>query len=203
MKIISGYYRPTSGEVKFGDVGVENIKKTVGKEIEVIVPSQKQAAHERKEEKPFGKEKFQYDEGKDQYVCPEGKVLRHSHYSQTKEQHLYRIKNPQDCLSCRHYGICTVNKRGRSIIRLKEEKTKELLEALYKTERGQSIYKKRKEKVELPFGHIKRNLNGWAFLLRGKSGVRAEMAINATCFNIARMITLLGGVRPMIEKLAT
>ena len=182
---------------------VSDLKKTVGKEIEVIVPSQKQAAHERKEEKPFGKEKFQYDEGKDQYVCPEGKVLRHSHYSQTKEQHLYRIKNPQDCLSCRHYGICTVNKRGRSIIRLKEEKTKELLEALYKTERGQSIYKKRKEKVELPFGHIKRNLNGWAFLLRGKSGVRAEMAINATCFNIARMITLLGGVRPMIEKLAT
>jgi len=28
MKIISGYYRPTSGEVKFGDVNVENIKKT-------------------------------------------------------------------------------------------------------------------------------------------------------------------------------
>ncbi len=28
MKIISGYYRPTSGEVKFGGVGVENIKKT-------------------------------------------------------------------------------------------------------------------------------------------------------------------------------
>lgn len=28
MKIISGYYRPTSGEVKFGEVPVENIKKT-------------------------------------------------------------------------------------------------------------------------------------------------------------------------------
>ncbi|MCK9186920.1 ABC transporter ATP-binding protein/permease [Candidatus Gracilibacteria bacterium] len=28
MKIISGYYRPTSGEVKFGGVEVENIKKT-------------------------------------------------------------------------------------------------------------------------------------------------------------------------------
>jgi ABC-type transport system involved in cytochrome bd biosynthesis fused ATPase/permease subunit len=28
MKIISGYYQPSSGEVKFGDVPVENIKKT-------------------------------------------------------------------------------------------------------------------------------------------------------------------------------
>ena len=180
-----------------------DLKGTVDKEIEVIVPSQKQAAHRPKAEDPFGKEKFQYDEEQDQYICPEGKVLRHSHYSPTKEQHLYRMKDPQDCLSCRHDGVCTSNPRGRSIIRLKEEKTKEMLEALYQTERGQAVYKKRKEKVELPFGHIKRNLNGWAFLLRGRLGVQAEMAIHATCFNIARMMTLLGGVQPMIQKLAT
>jgi len=176
-----------------------DLKKTVEKDIEVIVPSQKQAAHKTKEDEPFSKEKFRYNEDQDQYFCPEGKVLKHSHYSKSKEQYLYRMKRPQDCLSCKHYGICTNSKRGRSIIRLKEEKTKEKLEALYKTERGQEIYKKRKEKVELPFGHIKRNLNGGAFLLRGKSGVKAEMSINSTCFNIARMITLLGGVCSMVS----
>ena len=180
-----------------------DLKDTVEEKIEVIVPSQKQAEHRSKGEEPFSKEKFQYDEKADQYICPEGKVLRYSHYSKAKEQYLYRMKQSQDCLSCRHYGVCTSSKRGRSIIRLKEEKTKEMLEALYETEAGQAIYKKRKEKVELPFGHIKRNLNGWAFLLRGKSGVKAEMAINATCFNIARMITLLGGAQQMMEKLAT
>ncbi|MBF0319700.1 MAG: transposase, partial [Nitrospirae bacterium] len=52
--------------------------------------------------------------------------------------------------------------------------------------------KKRKEKVELPFGHIKRNLNGWAFLLRGLKGVNAEMAVLSTCFNISRIMTIIG-----------
>ena len=50
----------------------------------------------------------------------------------------------------------------------------------------------RKEKVDLPFGHIKRNLGVESFLLRGLAGVRAEMPILCSCFNIARLIGLLG-----------
>jgi len=37
--------------------------------------------------------------------------------------------------------------------------------------------------------------------LRGIAGANAEMAINGTCFNTVRMINILGGVRPFIEKL--
>ena len=48
------------------------------------------------------------------------------------------------------------------------------------------------EKVELPFGHIKRNLGVDSFLLRGLAGVRAEMSILCSCFNIARLIGLFG-----------
>ncbi len=66
---------------------------------------------------------------------------------------------------------------------------------------AQKLYKKRKEKVELPFGHIKRTLNGGSFLVRGIESVRAEFSIFASCFNIARMITLFGGVPQMIETL--
>jgi hypothetical protein len=69
---------------------------------------------------------------------------------------------------------------------------KEELAALYLSEKGQAIYRKRKEKVELPFGHIKRNLKVDAFLLRGLKGVDAEMSLLSTSFNISRMITLLG-----------
>lgn len=98
--------------------------------------------------------------------------------------------------------MCTTGKGGRTIIRLKEEELKEELEARYASEEGQAIYRKRKAKVELPFGHIKRNLNGGAFLVRGLAGVRAEWAIMASCFNIARMITLVGGVESLIKRLA-
>ena len=78
---------------------------------------------------------------------------------------------------------------------------REKLEERYASLEGQAIYKKRKERVELPFGHIKRNLNGGAFLVRGLGAVKAEWALLASCFNIARMITLTGGVSGLIRRL--
>ena len=177
------------------DAGYSNVgdlKEAVGEDIEVIVPSQKQALHKPIEDDPFGKDKFVYDKENNQYVCPEGKVLKYSHYSKVKGHYLYRIQGPSNCVTCKYYGKCTDNARGRSIIRLKDESVKEGLEALYRSDLGQEIYKKRKEKVELPFGHIKGNLKAGAFLLRGIKRVNAEMALLSTCFNISRMITILG-----------
>ena len=52
----------------------------------------------------------------------------------------------------------------------------------------------------MPFGHIKRNLGVKDFLLRGIDGVRAEMAVLAACFNMARMISIFG-VAGLIKEL--
>jgi hypothetical protein len=82
---------------------------------------------------------------------------------------------------------------------LRNEEVKLKLEALYETEAAQEIYRRRKMRVEHPFGHIKRNLKMDSFLLRRKEGVQAEVSLLATCFNMARMITLLG-VSKLIEK---
>ena len=65
----------------------------------------------------------------------------------------------------------------------------------------QKIYARRKTRVEHPFGHMKRNLKTDAFLLRGRDGVQAETSLLATCFNIARMMTILG-VGTLLDKLA-
>jgi len=187
-------------EVACADAGysaTENLKETVEQGIEVIVPSQKQALHKPAEEDPFSKEKFNYDEQNNQYICPEGKVLKYSHYSKEKGHYLYRIEGPSNCINCKHFGKCTNNKRGRAIIRLKNEKLKEELEGVYASDHGQEVYKKRKEKVELPFGHMKRNLNAGAFLLKGYKGVNSEMALLSVCFNISRMTTILGMTRLM------
>jgi len=46
-------------------------------------------------------------------------------------------------------------------------------------------------------------LGGDYFLLRGLKGVNAEMAINASCFNIVRMINVLGGVEAFIKEIET
>jgi len=57
---------------------------------------------------------------------------------------------------------------------------------------SQEIYGRRKQKVELPFGHIKHNLKAGSFLLRGLAGIKAEMSILSSCFNIARVISIIG-----------
>ena len=185
------------------DAGYSNlndIKLTVEKGKEVVIPSRKQALHTPGEE-PFGKDKFRYDSKNDRYICPEGKILKYSHYSKTKEHYIYRIEKTGYCLECPYYKECTNSKRGRSVVRLKEEDLKEKLEKVYSSVEGQALYKKRKQKAELPFGHIKRNLNGGAFLIRGIAGVKAEFVLLASCFNIARMITLTGGVSELVRKL--
>jgi len=91
---------------------------------------------------------------------------------------------------------------GRTVSRLIKEELRERLEAQYEQPESKEIYKLRMQKVELPFGHIKRNLKVNAFLLRGLDGVKAEMSLLASCFNISRMITILG-VEGLVKKLAT
>jgi hypothetical protein len=81
-----------------------------------------------------------------------------------------------------------------------DEETRLKLENQYKEAGSQAIYRRRKQKAELPFGHIKRNLGAGYFLMRGLAGVRAEMALLASCFNLARMIGILG-VSAVIGKL--
>jgi transposase len=160
--------------------------------IKVIVPSQRQVSE--KTPSPFAKEQFPYDHLHDRYICPEGHQLTFSYLNKNKKnghKH-YMISAKKICLSCSHYGVCTQSKQGRKIIRLVNEELREKFEAQYLEPESQAIYRRRKAKVELPFGHIKRNLGVNAFLLRGLQGVKAEASILGTCFNLVRMITILG-----------
>jgi len=165
--------------------------------IRVILPSQRQALHEP--ESPFSKSHFTYDKEQDCYICPEGYRLLHSYTHKKKGKRQYRMEDKKSCHHCQYYGQCTKSERGRNIIRLHNEDVKLKLEAQYEEASSQTIYKRRKSRVEHPFGHIKRNLKTDAFLLRRRDGVQAETSLLATCFNIARMITIFG-VGNLIEN---
>jgi len=186
-----------------GDAGyadTEELKKIDAQSITVIVPSQRQALHE--EEKPFSKSHFTYDKERDCYYCPVGYTLAPIGTDKTTGKRHYLITDKHVCLRCVHYGQCTAAKHGRKIVRLPNEESKQKLEAQYQEPTSQEIYARRKTRVEHPFGHIKRNLKTDAFLLRGIPGVQAETSLLATCFNIARMISILG-VTGLILKLST
>lgn len=168
----------------------------VDKDITVVIPSLRQAQQDKGLHPlgPFGKELFAYDSNKDEYVCPEGKSLRYANdYSSRKGKPIKSYQaSAQDCLACKHFGSCTSSSQGRIITRQPEEALKDELEDTYLSPQGQDIYRLRKQKVELPFGHIKSNLGAGQFLMRGKPKVDAELSILSTCFNLARMITLIG-----------
>jgi hypothetical protein len=88
-------------------------------------------------------------------------------------------------------GICIKSRKERIITRILNEEVRLRLEAQYEGPQSQKLYKLRKHKVKLSFGHIKHNLKVNSFLLRGLKGVNAEAPILASCFNLSWMIAFL------------
>jgi transposase len=186
--------------VAVGDAGyadTEELKKIDAQGIKVVVPSQRQALHKR-EDKPYSKSHFSYDREKDGYVCPEQNFLPHEFTDKKRGKKYYRIAKAGLCQGCAHFGVCTTNRKGRRIMRLELEDDREKFEAQY--EASKEIYDRRKELVEHPFGHVKRNLKTDSFMLRGKDGVAAETSLLMTCFDLRRVMTILG-ISTLIEKL--
>jgi len=177
---------------------IDELDKVGRQDIKVVVPSPRQAR--RKETGPFDKYNFKYDPDNDYYICPEGHILTYRRTEIEKRRKAYRIKGSV-CKQCCHFGVCTKSKFGRKVTRLIKEELREKLQVQYEQPESQSIYALRKQKVELPFGHIKYNLKVDTFLLRGLEGVKAEASILSSCFNIARMISIIG-VQGLLVKLA-
>lgn len=176
-----------------GYYSTHDIEK-INADINVVVPSQTQITKERaKQMEQFSKEEFTYDETTDEYICPAQKRLTHKNNVPFNKKHfiLYQAKE-NDCCHCERFGVCTVSRKGRKIVRLKNEKLKAKLHTLYQSDTGQRIYKLRKQKVELPFAHIKHNMGFRQLLLRGIEKVKSEVFLCSIGYNLTRMISLLG-----------
>lgn len=179
--------------VACADAGYDNtdeLKKIDDLGIKVIVPQQRHTSN--KEDTSFDKEKFHYNKQKDCYICPEGHELSYRTEDPTRKSKTYQITDNSLCTNCHNFKVCTNSKRGRRISRLINEEIRGRLKTQYEQPESQAIYKLRQQKAELPFGHMKRNLKVNAFLMRGRDGTKAEVSLLATCFNMARMITILG-----------
>ncbi len=185
-----------------GYFSLKDIEK-VAEKVKVIMPSRRQAQKENKKRpvEPFGTEEFGYDKENDVSICPEGKMLKRKGIAYGSQGKISYKAGGKDCRECKHFGVCTTSKNGRWIVRMMEQEgLKDRLEEIYREEESQKLYKLRKEKAELPFGHMKRNLGAGQFMLRGREKVNAELSILSTCFNIARMITIIG-IPMLIAKL--
>jgi len=181
-----------------GYFDTEDLDKLSEQDIQVIVPTRRLVS--KKGPKEFEKERFKYDDKSDTYICPEGHILRYSFINNNGKNRVYRISKSSLCRQCRRFSTCTKSKRGRTILTQANEHIRKKLESDYIKPESQAIYSLRKQKAELPFGHIKRNLKVDAFLLRGRDGARLEMSLLSSCFNISRIISIFG-VRGFIQQI--
>jgi len=181
--------KPEAACADAGYSNVHELEKIDNQDIKVVVPSPRQAS--KKECGQFAKCGFTYNKESDSYTCPEGGTLRYIRTEVERGRREYRAE-PGACRRCRNFGVCTSSRNGRKVTRLVNEEVVEKFERQYEQPESQKIYNLRKQKAELPFAHIKHNLKAGGFLLRGLAGVRAEMSLLATCFNVARMIGIIG-----------
>ncbi len=167
------------------------LKKALDQGVDVIVPLIRLSDF---------RDNFTYDKEKDTYTCPENHELVYAGINRRNKSHMYHISDPTLCRQCPRFGVCTTAFQGRRVERPFSEETREILGQRYKQPEAQTIFRRRKMRVEHPFGHIKQNLGMRTFLLRGLAGAKAEVALAATSFNLTRIVTLMG-VKGFIQKL--
>jgi hypothetical protein len=182
---------------------IETLKKMeqerTGKDaVLLVVPNANQVS--KKARGRYGREGFVYDSVTDSFCCPEGHAMVLQQVDERRKRNRYAMADHgATCKNCGRWGVCTKAAEGRKINRHMDQAWVEKWARQY--EERKAIYRLRKEKVELPFGHIKHNMRFESFLLRGLVGVKAEMALLANSFNLTRMINILG-VRPLMAKMA-
>jgi transposase len=191
-------------QVACADAGysdIEQVEKIESEERSAVVPTQQQAS--AKPPNPFSKCDFTYDRQNDCYWCPQGQRLIFRRFQDKEHKKRdYRIEKPAICRACVHFGQCTKSQQGRTVVRHVLEALSEKIQQRVKEPAFQGIYLRRKSRVEHPFGYIKKDLGFTQMSMRGRLAAQAEGALLAVCFNVTRMIGLLGGVSAFKQRLA-
>jgi transposase len=188
--------QPESAVADAGYYSPQELKKVHDKGISVVVPSPIHNASRPVDR--YRRDGFTYDHERDEFTCPEGHRMRLMG-QHGKRRRGYCIESAKLCRECCRFGTCTTSRRGRWINRHNDE---DLIQELAENYRNnEELYAKRKTRVELPFGHIKTNMNVSTLLMRGMLGAKAEIGLAATGFNITRAINILG-VQGLVARLA-
>ena len=190
------------------DTGSE-LKACAENNITTIVAVKKRLSN--KKNKAFAKNKFYFDEEKNEYRCPENHPLKTNGnwylkkaYSQHRAEYKFQRYNCSHtiCGVCPHKIDCVGSplqqKKGRLIERSASESYIE--ENTERYHLNKELYRNRQAIVEHQFGIIKRQ---WGFdytLLKTKKKVEGEFSIIFTCYNLRRSVSLLG-IAELIERL--
>ncbi len=160
----------------------ENLRELERKAIQPYIPSQKHP-------NTLGgidKKEFRYDEGKDKYICPEGKELKYR-YTTKKKAKVYYVGN-KECLSCPIKEKCTKGKKVRHIQHSIFIKEYQRLSKRMNSSEGRQKMKIRKITTEPLFAEAKMNHGLSKFMTIGLGKSQKKAFCIATVQNLKRLI---------------
>ena len=169
----------------------------------------------------FRREDFEYDAETDTLRCPADQVLRRLSKKDESSRH-YKAKGSV-CQGCPNFGVCTTNRRGRSVtISIYEGLVKENRERVH-SEELHPLVRIRGQRGEAPFGYfkmygglrrfagrglwyaVKKTLIaaiGWNLLLLVKALMRGGTGLRPTiCGIIALILTLLNRIQTLLPAM--
>jgi transposase len=142
----------------------------------------------------FSRDRFSYDRENDSWRCPAGATLSLYKTSHTQKKKEY---TSAACDRCPLKPQCTKAAR-RVIVRDFYEDARQ---AMHLRAMADPVWmKRRRETAEHPFGTMKWLMAHPRFLVKGLIKAKAELALGVLCYNLKRVINILG-VPALLEAL--
>jgi transposase len=152
----------------------------------------------------FSRKDFNYDASGDVYRCPAGELLRPIKGRWRNASGRLEIRYASRkaiCQTCRLRSRCLgENASQRIVYRWEHEDVLERHRA--RMQGADELMRRRSAIVEHPFGTIKCRAGYRHFLVRGFNKVRGEWSLMALCYNLTRVLNILGLERFM-ARIAT
>src|SRR3954466_7761537 len=151
----------------------------------------------KREDGTFSREDFRFDEERNVYFCPAGKVLTTTGHIGPDHALRYQASLP-DCRACVLKPKCCPKMPSRRIVRDVNEDARDIARALAKTEAFERSRRDRK-RVEMLFAHLKRILRLGRLRLRGPCGAQDEFTLAAIAQNLRRLAKLVARPPPALD----
>jgi hypothetical protein len=185
-----------------------NLKKCDEEKLDAYIPDKdfrkrdprlKTKGQGRPKKKRFTLEDFRYNETTDEYICPEGKILKLYVKKTQVDGVIYRryVADRNDCQGCELKSKCIINKNGKRrylyvpIGSSLDNLTKPMIEKI-DSEKGRKIYPQRIAIVEPVFANVRTQKRMDHFTLRGKVKVNIQWVLYCLIHNIEKIVNYGG-----------
>jgi transposase len=178
--------KPEAAVADTGYQSGDSLKAAEELEVESYIAQQEPTDEDR-----IAQDEFDYDEERDEFICPWGKRLIYRRDKTNPDgilQRLYATAHA-DCRGCPYRDRCLSPKgKRRELYVLEHFRLLREMRRRLATEEGKEAMGLRGQVVEPVFGTIKAVLGLREFLLRGLEGARAEFSLATTAFNMTKLV---------------